>query len=332
VSAMKKFQKGDILFARRNAYLKRASMVDFDGICSGDAFVIRDKQDKVVPGFLAFIFNSESLWHYANSYAAGSMSKRVKWRDLANYEFSLPPPEEQKRIADLLWSVDEAIEKYEDLLSQMLLVRISVLKNIYTVNGVKSASISDLPIKEINGMWKTEDKNDVMSASIIRSTEIQTYGEITYDTAQRHKVKTSQFQDKRLLNGDIIVERSGGGPDQPVGRVCYFDRTDGDYTFSNFTSVIRVVDKDKLIPKYLLNFLLFFYEMKGTDRLQKQTTGIRNLDYDLYRKIKIPFRCEKDQKKCVDICESLNNRRKDIIQQILINKNIQKQLINQIFG
>src|SRR5688500_10321170 len=42
-SAAKAFQKGDILFARRNAYLRRASLVDFDGICSGDAFVIREK-------------------------------------------------------------------------------------------------------------------------------------------------------------------------------------------------------------------------------------------------------------------------------------------------
>jgi len=49
VSAMKKFQKGDILFARRNAYLKRASLVEFDGVCSGDAFVLREKKDRLVP-------------------------------------------------------------------------------------------------------------------------------------------------------------------------------------------------------------------------------------------------------------------------------------------
>ena len=89
VSTTKEFEAGDILFARRNAYLKRASLVDFSGVCSGDAFVLRENHQKVVPGFISFVVNSEPLWTYANSNAAGTMSKRVKWRDLANYEFLL---------------------------------------------------------------------------------------------------------------------------------------------------------------------------------------------------------------------------------------------------
>ena len=94
-SSAKAFKAGDILFARRNAYLRRASMVDFEGCCSGDAFVLRENLDKVIPGFLPFVMNSTGLWNYANANAAGTMSKRVKWRDLANYEFLLPPKDQQ---------------------------------------------------------------------------------------------------------------------------------------------------------------------------------------------------------------------------------------------
>ena len=89
-SAAKVFKAGDVLFARRNAYLRRASMVDFDGLCSGDAFVLRENHKKIVPGFLSFILNSDKLWDFANANAAGTMSKRVKWRDLGNYEILLP--------------------------------------------------------------------------------------------------------------------------------------------------------------------------------------------------------------------------------------------------
>lgn len=110
-SSAKAFQAGDILFARRNAYLRRASLVDFDGCCSGDAFVLRENHDKVVPGFLAFLMNSNALWDYANSNAAGTMSKRVKWRDLAEYEFLLPPKVQQAQLAKLLWAMDEVIER-----------------------------------------------------------------------------------------------------------------------------------------------------------------------------------------------------------------------------
>jgi len=326
------FQKGQVLFGKRRAYQRKAALAEFDGICSGDILVFAANADSCLPELLPFIVQSDKFFDHAIKTSAGSLSPRTKFKDLAKLKFKLPSLPEQKRLANLLWSIDKTVITYEELFSQILLIRSTILKNIYISKEIKVLSIFELPIKEINGMWKTDEKNDVMYVSIIRSTEIQPYGEISYDTAQKHKVKKSQFTDKKLLPGDIIVERSGGGPDQPVGRVCFFDKTTGDYTFSNFTSAIRIEDKDGILPKYLLNFLLFFYEMNGTDRLQKQTTGIRNLDYDLYRKIKIPLRSKKEQKECIDIVEGINTNRKNDISQIAVIRDIQKQIINQIFG
>jgi len=113
ISAMKLFKSGDLLFARRNAYLKRASEVDFDGVCSGDAIVLREKSE-TGKGILTFILNTDRFWEYAISNAAGTMSKRVKWRDLAKYTFLLPPPREQKQIAALFQSIESAMENVEE--------------------------------------------------------------------------------------------------------------------------------------------------------------------------------------------------------------------------
>jgi restriction endonuclease S subunit len=109
-SAMKLFGKGDLLFARRNAYLKRASIADFNGVCSGDAIVI-EQNDLLEKDFLILLFNSSKFWEYANSNAAGTMSKRVKWRDLAKYNFNLPPKEDQKIILDTLFALESQIEE-----------------------------------------------------------------------------------------------------------------------------------------------------------------------------------------------------------------------------
>ena len=81
-SLMKQFQAGDVLLARRNAYLRRASAVDFEGVCSGDAYVLREKPDAVVPGLLKYILNTNRFWEYAIANADGSMSTRVKWKHL----------------------------------------------------------------------------------------------------------------------------------------------------------------------------------------------------------------------------------------------------------
>lgn len=112
VSAMKLFKAGDVLFARRNAYLRRASKVDFDGVCSGDAIVLRPKkylQDDI----LTFVLNTNKFWDYAFANATGTMSKRVKWRDLAKYSFLLPSPTEQTQIAELFQSIETAIDQAE---------------------------------------------------------------------------------------------------------------------------------------------------------------------------------------------------------------------------
>jgi type I restriction enzyme, S subunit len=135
-SSMKAFECNDVLFARRNAYLRRASLVKFDGVCSGDAFVLRENAQKLVPGFLAFIVNSNKLWDYANSNAAGTMSKRVKWRDLAEYRVLLPPKDQQSKISDLFWAINICIEKELVSLKQLELLRDVNREKLFTY-GVK---------------------------------------------------------------------------------------------------------------------------------------------------------------------------------------------------
>jgi type I restriction enzyme M protein len=105
-SAMKEFSSGDVLFARRNAYLKRASLADFDGVCSGDAIVLRERHEAIVPGFLAFLLNTNRFWEFAIANAAGTMSRRVNGKTLMRFEFDLPPLDQQRRIAEILWAVD----------------------------------------------------------------------------------------------------------------------------------------------------------------------------------------------------------------------------------
>ena len=107
----KKFREGDVLFGRRRAYLKKAAQAKFDGICSGDITVFRT-QKNLLPELLPFIVNNDKFFDYAIKHSAGGLSPRVKFKDLAKYEFLLPPKkEEQAKLAELLWAMDDVIEK-----------------------------------------------------------------------------------------------------------------------------------------------------------------------------------------------------------------------------
>ena len=112
----KMFRKGDMLFGRRRAYLKKAAQAPFDGICSGDITVIRAKEDRLIPELLPFIIQNDVLFDFAVGKSAGSLSPRVKWENLKNYKFELPPLPEQKKLAKALWAINDTLQAYQKLL------------------------------------------------------------------------------------------------------------------------------------------------------------------------------------------------------------------------
>lgn len=114
----KRFRKGDMLFGRRRAYLKKAAHAPFDGICSGDITVIRAKEDLLLPELLPFIIQNDNLFDFAVGKSAGSLSPRVKWDNLKNYTFDLPPIEEQRNLAEVLWSINDTLQAYQKLLTE----------------------------------------------------------------------------------------------------------------------------------------------------------------------------------------------------------------------
>ena len=114
----KAFHKGQVLFGRRRAYLKKAAVAPVDGICSGDITVISAKQDKILPELLPFVIQNDDFFDFAVGKSAGSLSPRVKWSRLKEYEFNLPSLSQQRKLAKLLWSFVDAKEAYEDLIRQ----------------------------------------------------------------------------------------------------------------------------------------------------------------------------------------------------------------------
>ena len=323
-----RFYKGDIIFGRRRAYQRKTALATTDGICSAHAMVLRAKEDVVDSSFFPFLFHSKQFIDMAITISVGGLSPTINWKDISKQEFLLPPKSEQKRLAELLWAADEMIEKEKKEKQELELFRKSKLKDIFNSTNLH-IRLKNLPFEEINGLWRT-DEDDFINVCVIRSTEFSDYGAICFDKLEPIPVKSSQYKTRKLFPGDIILERSGGGPDQPVGRVCWFEREDGEYSFSNFTSCIRVLNNDIVMSKYLFYFLEYYWEMGGTDRIQNQTTGIRNLDYDLYKMIKIPILSLDRQKQAVSDVEQLLHTINRLKSKIELSQQLKQELINKI--
>ena len=114
----KGFKAGDILFGRRRAYQMKAAIAPFDGVCSGDITVIRAKEGAIDKELLPFVIQNDKLFDFAMGKSAGSMSPRVKWSGLGEFEFELPDAEKQHEIARILWAIQDLRRVYKAIIRE----------------------------------------------------------------------------------------------------------------------------------------------------------------------------------------------------------------------
>jgi type I restriction enzyme S subunit len=183
----------------------------------------------------------------------------------------------------------------------------------------------------LNGLWVGK-KEPFVDAGVIRNTNFTSSGVIDFSNIAYLQVEKKQLSKRRLEAGDIILERSGGGPKQPVGRVVFFDREAGDFSFSNFTSVIRVKDKAAFDPRFVFYRLMELYQSGQTEDIQRRTTGIRNLDFTAYKerarfpKIPLP-----EQKKIAHILSTVQRAIEAQERIIQTTTQLKKALMQKLF-
>ena len=126
----KRFAKGDVLFGKRRAYLKKVAVADFDGICSGDILVIRAKAKKMLQGLLPYYISADAFINHAVSTSAGSLSPRTKWKDLETFEIAIPDLKTQKKILEVLQQFDTAIQQLKQQKATLKLLKQKLLNEI----------------------------------------------------------------------------------------------------------------------------------------------------------------------------------------------------------
>ena len=183
----------------------------------------------------------------------------------------------------------------------------------------------------LNGLWIGK-KEPFINICVIRNTNFTKDCKLNLDNVAYIDAEAKQFASRKLLVGDIIVEKSGGSEKQPVGRVVLFDVAVGDYSFSNFTSALRVKDGVDVIPKYLHRCLYAHYLRGETYKLQSKTTGLHNLDMKGYLRLPIPVPPIAEQEKIVAELDCLSGIIEKKKQQLKELDNLAQSIFYEMFG
>jgi len=166
--------------------------------------------------------------------------------------------------------------------------------------------LKDIVEKPITGEWGDEGT----SVNVLRTTNFTNEGFIDYTKVVKRDIEQKKIDTKRLHRGDIIIEKSGGSPTQPVGRVVYFD-SEEIYLCNNFTAILRP-KKEQVFPKYLQYILFVGHQFGLTSAFQNKTTGIINLQLPKYLEgIQIPLPPLPQQQKIANILDAADALRQN---------------------
>lgn len=139
---------GDVLFARRNTHLRRAAIAPFDTFYSPDGYAFRSSSPALLQSFLLTVVSADAFMDFAVRHSSGTHSKRVKWIQLQEYQFALPPLEEQKRIVELLETLRETRERFNNVEQAA-----QNLSEAYFRSKLEALQISPVPLSSL-GLWR----------------------------------------------------------------------------------------------------------------------------------------------------------------------------------
>ena len=308
-------------------------------------------KDNLLPELLPFIVQNDKFFDYAVKHSAGGLSPRVKFKDLANYEFLLPPKEQQAELAELLWAIDQIVENELNLLNKLNINIASYIKQILTYH-ILSANKEILKVKslfqtrwenrEFPRGWKNyklkdiiensqtgfaDGRRDINGIPQLRMNNVNRHGRIDL-TSVINVPKRKNIENYLIQKNDVLFCNTNS--EDLVGKSIISDEQIEGFTFSNHFTRLRP-NIEILLPKFLFIWLKYHFEIGLFERRCTRWIGQASVQKENLLNLYIIIPPIEEQIYAIKIFESLENGVIEVQSKIYYSKALQKSLINQVF-
>lgn len=340
----RKFKPGQVLFGKRRAYQRKAAVAEFEGICSGDILVFEPANGELIPELLPFIVQSDGFFNHALGTSAGSLSPRTKWKDLADYEFALPPRNEQQRIVEILWATETLVRELESaLISADRFQETSLAELLSKGVGNRKHPLQDSKFGKVPSHWRicpisevaeveygiseavASNNDPTIGWPILTNANITLEGEL--DFSKLNYITPPKKSSFVLRKGDLLLVWRSGSPEH-VGKTAIFN-LDQSYTHASFLLRIRA---SKEVNNIFLHRLLNFMRKRGLFKADTSQQVNFKMNASVFREVPVLVPPLDEQEEMLQIFLTIEHARNAIFNKIQNTRNLYKQLIAYYFG
>ncbi len=218
------FQPGDVLYGKLRPYLDKAILAMKAGVCTTELLVLRAKAD-IDPRFLAAVVHSPRFVEYAVAGTTGVQHPRTSWAHVRDFEVPAFPFDEQRRIADLLWLVHEAIGLSEALVEEGQALKRAAMQTLFT-RGLRGEAQKKTEIGPVPESWGTLplsncafvqtgatkgrklDESTIVRVPYLRVANVQD-GHLDLAEIKRISVRASEVERYKLRHKDVVLTEGG---------------------------------------------------------------------------------------------------------------------------
>lgn len=299
---IRKFEEGDILYGSRRTYLRKVVIAPFEGITSNTTFVVKANESKIDKRLLPFIMLSEGFTQHSIKNSKGSVNPYINWKDLASYEFLLPPMEQQFELYKLLSSIDDVLENELQLVSKLNTLRKSYMGKFQT----SSSNWEKVKIKQLMnfnyGKPLKESERLTGDYQVVSSSGVQ-----------------GTHNDFVVEGPGIVVGRKGN-----VGEITWVENS-----FWPIDTAYYVTLKKEyhFIP---LKFIFFLLQSTNFKKFSI-ATAVPGLNRDDALSMNVYIPAKNEIPKIVSEFEEIDNRKTELDLMLDKSKKLKKSIINQVF-
>lgn len=181
-SSSRVFREGDILFGKLRPNLNKAAIAPFSGVCSSDIIPIYAEED-ARQQYLPYLIHSKLVRDRVVSTMEGTNLPRTSWSDLEKTLVPLPPLQEQRRIAEILSTVDEQIQQTNEIIDGTEELERGVLNELIP-RGIRGNNEIRPSPEDVPKMYQDVQRCTIPSGWTVSSLQELCKVDVTYGIVQ----------------------------------------------------------------------------------------------------------------------------------------------------